>query len=169
MSPREQRGLELAQKVNIRLVGKGVEGQWVVPSASGSNKYTVDLNSNAKRCTCPDYELRRCKCKHIYAVEFTVRKQTETKTDDSGQTVVTETVTATKRVTYRQNWPAYNAAQTGEKATFQTLLHDLCNGVPDLPREAQQRAGTACPLARCSLAPPSRCIPPFRRAASSAI
>ncbi|HKO35316.1 MAG TPA: transposase [Pyrinomonadaceae bacterium] len=33
------------------------------------------------------------------------------------------------RPTYPQNWSAYNQAQTNEKALFQTLLHELCEGV----------------------------------------
>ena len=33
------------------------------------------------------------------------------------------------RKTYPQDWPAYNAAQTNEKDTLMTLLHDLCQGV----------------------------------------
>ena len=32
---------------------------------------------------------------------------------------------------YRQNWPAYNAAQVNEKAKFQLLLRELCNGVEE--------------------------------------
>ena len=31
----------------------------------------------------------------------------------------------TKHPTYRQDWPAYHAAQTHEKAHFQALLYDL--------------------------------------------
>ena len=38
--------------------------------------------------------------------------------------------TAAVRVTYAQNWPAYNAAQVSEKEHFLTLLHDLCTNVP---------------------------------------
>ena len=30
-----------------------------------------------------------------------------------------------KRPTYRQDWPAYNAAQSNEKAHFQDFLHAL--------------------------------------------
>ena len=33
------------------------------------------------------------------------------------------------RRTYPQDWPAYNAAQTSEKDTFQVLLADLCAGI----------------------------------------
>ncbi len=58
MNAREYRGIELADKMNIKPVSKGVPGKWIVPSATGSERYIVDLNSN-KRCTCRDYELRR--------------------------------------------------------------------------------------------------------------
>ena len=43
----------------------------------------------------------------------------------------------TARVTYKQDWPAYNAAQTAEKSTFLTLLHELCGGI----HEPAQTAG----------------------------
>lgn len=32
---------------------------------------------------------------------------------------------------YRQEWPAYNAAQVNEKAKFQLLLHELCRGIEE--------------------------------------
>ena len=38
------------------------------------------------------------------------------------------------RKTYPQNWPAYNLAQTNEKARFQELLFELCRDIEDLPR-----------------------------------
>jgi hypothetical protein len=68
-------------------------------------------------CTCPDYELRQSACKHVYAVEYTIRRETKAKDG----TVTTETIT------YRQEWSAYNAAQTNEKTRVAELLHDLCS------------------------------------------
>jgi transposase len=41
------------------------------------------------------------------------------------------TETAAVRVTYPQNWPAYNRAQSQEKELFCHLLHDLAAGVPE--------------------------------------
>jgi len=70
--------------------------------------------------------LRRQKCKHVYAVEFTIKRETTT----TGDTVTT-TETKTVRVTYAQDWPSYNAAQTNEKAYFQTLLRNLCAGISE--------------------------------------
>jgi len=156
MNAREQRGIELAERMNIRPINKGV-GKWVVPSASSSEKYVVDLNSNTKRCTCPDWELRRCNCKHVYAVQYAIRKQRQTTTTTEtkdGTTTVTETVketvtvTATqpKRPTYRQNWPAYNTAQTTEKAHFQILLHELCKGLPEPSRTIGKYPGGRMPI-----------------------
>ena len=39
------------------------------------------------------------------------------------------TATPSPRKTYPQDWPTYNAAQTSEKETLITLLHDLCQSV----------------------------------------
>ena len=40
-----------------------------------------------------------------------------------------------KKPTYRQNWPAYNKAQTTEKHRFQVLLAELCRGILEPPRK----------------------------------
>ncbi len=93
---------------------------WIVPSQSGKGKYTVDLEKPS--CTCPDFALRGLKCKHIYAALYTITPQTEA-------SKTTTMVKKTGRVTYRQDWPAYNVAQTHEKAYFQALLFDLCQGI----------------------------------------
>jgi hypothetical protein len=90
------------------------------------------VNADASRCSCPDFEFHQAKCKHIYAVELTIKRElktvTETKADGSTKTTTTETVKVTRK-TYPQVWPAYNKAQTMEKAQFQYLLHKLCQGV----------------------------------------
>jgi transposase len=122
---REQRGLMIAAKSRIRKSGDG----WIVPSqAEASHAYKVYEDGDIFRCTCPDHEINGQTCKHIYAVKIVIERE------ENGDGSVTETVTMTqvvKRKTYAQNWPAYNAAQTNEKATFQTLLRDLCKGIKD--------------------------------------
>lgn len=114
-------------------------GTWYVPSASGSGRYVVQHDPKFSRCSCPDWELRHMRCKHIYAVEYTLEKQANT----DGTTTVTETLTVSatvqKRVTYPQNWTAYNAAQSVEKNRFQVLLADLCRGVPEPERAGRGR------------------------------
>ena len=90
-------------------------------------------------CTCPDFEERRLPCKHVYAVQYVVQR--ERHADGSETETVTEHVTykaervVAERKTYRQVWPAYNAAQTSEKKTFQSLLADLCQGVEEPTQE----------------------------------
>jgi len=91
----------------------------MVPSQTGGSTYVVD--PSAPECSCPDYETRRATCKHLFAVEFTVRRET---TVQDGTTV-----TETLKVTYRQEWSAYNAAQTHEKERVAVLLRDLCAAI----------------------------------------
>jgi transposase len=120
MDARKQKGLVLATHKGIRHVAGPT---WVVPSQS--NEQTAYLvNADEGSCNCPDYELRRSRCKHVWAVE--VSRTVEIKTD--GTEVVTESVKVVRK-TYSQPWAAYNAAQTSEKSTVQSLLRDLCDGV----------------------------------------
>ena len=124
MTIREQKGRQIADKAKI--IRKG--NLWLVPSQSGRGAYKVDLEK--ERCTCPDYDFRGEKCKHVFAVQFVIEKtvysyETVTK---RGKTTTKETVEVTRK-TYRQEWPAYNKAQTMEKAQFRYLLHQLCQGI----------------------------------------
>lgn len=121
---REQKGREIADKAKITRKGN----LWLVPSQSGRGSYKVDFDS--QRCTCPDYDFRRQPCKHLLAVQFAIEKTVYTKSTvtENGKTTITETVKV-ERKTYKQEWPAYNKAQTQEKRLFQYLLHQLCQGV----------------------------------------
>jgi len=118
MDVREQRGLEIAATKKLRQKGD----LWIVPSQSGAGTYVVDpTEQRGTTCTCPDYEARSQRCKHVYAVEFTILRE-RTNADGSK-------VTEQLRLTYRQEWSAYNAAQTTEKERVATLLHDLCAAI----------------------------------------
>jgi transposase len=132
MDARKERGAQLAQRGQIVKQADG----WQVLSQSGNEHYLVQLE-NGPHCTCPDFEIRQQPCKHIYAVERLITWDTST---DGPQTVTTKTETV--KVTYKQNWPAYNAAQTEEKERFIVLLDALSrlvdqpiqsNGRPRLP------------------------------------
>jgi transposase len=122
---RELRGLEIAAKARLTQDGD----RWFVPSQSGGGtnhggKYIVKPDVSNPHCTCPDFETRQLKCKHIWAVEFTVQREY---TSDGETQTLTETVTVKK--TYKQEWSAYNAAQVNEKDQFQSLLRELCKGI----------------------------------------
>jgi transposase len=122
---RQQRGLAIAAKCKINRV-RGEE--WAVPSTVTGFKYVVKVGKDFS-CNCPDHELRKCKCKHVYAVEYVIEREQ----NSDGSTTVTETITASKRTTYGQDWSNYNKAQTNEKDQFQELMYDLCAGLSDWP------------------------------------
>ncbi|HJT32097.1 MAG TPA: transposase [Pirellulales bacterium] len=129
---REQRGLRIAAMCRIEQKG----GVYLVPSQSGKGRYTVCPDPSNPHCTCPDHETRGGKCKHIFAVEFLIKRE---KSPD-GSEIVTNSVEIKERKTYPQVWRAYNAAQTNEKAKFQQLLADLC-GTIDEPKREQPKGG----------------------------
>ena len=116
MEARQLRGLEIAK--NQAIIKEG--GVWIVPSQTSSKKYTVNLH--IQTCTCADYEAQRVKCKHIYAVEYALAH-------DDGIALPDPEKKA--RPTYKQEWHAYNLAQTHEKARFQELLYELCSQIEE--------------------------------------
>src|SRR4051812_25131029 len=127
MELREKKGREIADRV--RIVKEG--NLYLVPSQSGKGKYKV--RPDLPYCSCPDFDFRRDKCKHIFAVEISVQRETKTtiKTDAKGNTTTTTTETVTvKRKTYAQpDWPAYHRSQVNEKRLFVYLLNQLCQGI----------------------------------------
>ena len=134
MNAREERGLVIAATQKLTNKGK----VWLVPSQSGHGKYTVCPDPENPFCSCPDHEETGGKCKHLYAVEFTM---TRDKTPD-GTVVETRSITFTEKKVYRQDWPAYNLAQIEEKRRFVTMLQDLCRGLADPPQTGAGRRRT---------------------------
>lgn len=119
INPRQIRGIDIAKRYTI----KQENDLWFVPSSSGkSNRYKVDLAK--QKCTCPDYEIRRQKCKHIFAAEYKFEQEFIAELDTLEIAKI-----AKVRKTYKQDWTAYNTAQTTEKTQFQELLSTLCKGI----------------------------------------
>jgi transposase len=114
--------MQIAATMPVKRDSRG----WIVPSQTApSTTYRVAPmpvvvsvpDTGGLGCTCPDFQLRGKACKHVIAVEFTMRR--ETVTDGA---VVTEQV----KVTYTQDWRAYNLGQTQEKELLLPMLADLC-------------------------------------------
>ncbi len=134
MTPREERGLIISALCKLNKTPTG----WLVPSQSaGDTIYTVDPAKQT--CTCPDHQNGH-KCKHLYAVEFTVKREY----NPDGTITDTREVKFTEKVTYKQDWPAYNRAQNIEKDRVQELLFDLCKGLvePERPLARGQKPHT---------------------------
>jgi transposase len=121
MDARQAKGYALA--ANAEIVREG--NVWIVPSESSSKKYITDLFLGT--CTCPDFEKHRVKCKHLHAVDYLVRKESN---------LPLPAPVKAKRPTYKQQWHQYNLSQTREAAYFKALLYELCATViePEKPR-----------------------------------
>jgi transposase len=114
---RQRRGIAIAALTKIERNRIGFK----VPSQSGNGAYVVTLD-DAPFCTCPDFEKHQRACKHVYAVQYTIQRETQA----DGSTKVTESVTVTKI----SAWTVYNEAQTHEAERFTELLQALCEGIP---------------------------------------
>jgi len=137
---RKQRGLEIAATKGVERIDFGF---WKVSSQSGNGRYTVYRGISGSSCNCPDHETRGCACKHIYAVECVLNRESTTHPDGSMTVTESVTITAIKRKTYKQDWPNYNAAQKNEKAEFQRLLSELTR---DLVTEKKSTGRPPLPL-----------------------
>lgn len=132
MNAREERGLVIAALCKLN----HDNGEWVVPSQTGPDKL-YRVNPAQQTCTCPDHKEAGHKCKHLYAVEFTIKREI----DAEGNVTETKSITFTEKKTYKQDWPAYNAAQSIEKDRFQEMLFDLTRGIPETDRTGEDRQG----------------------------
>ena len=117
-NPRKLKGVQIAQTSRIQQNDKG---EWKVPSQSGNGYYVVISNGFEAKCSCPDYETRHTKCKHVWAVELIVTKEI----DQQGNITITKTV----RKTYPQDWKNYNLSQQVEKEQFMKLLADITSKI----------------------------------------
>ena len=72
LNNREQRGLEIAQSKENQIT-RIDHAIYKVLSQSGNGEYIVCLSEDEWRCECPDYRFRGVKCKHIWAVEFSLK------------------------------------------------------------------------------------------------
>jgi transposase len=131
MDMRELKALELAARAKITYDGQA----WLVPSQSHPGATYRVLLAPAASCTCEDFQLTGKACKHVIAARL-VRER-----DGIEDAPPIDTSSVPKRPTYRQQWPAYNAAQTNEKDHFQELLADLCAAIPEPPRKGGSKGG----------------------------
>ena len=122
----QKRGVAIADSNTVKRNRLG----WLVPSQSSNGTYVVNIDNGQPFCTCQHYENTHQKCQHIYAVEYILTRET----NENG----TITETRTVKVTYGQDWTAYNTAQTLEKDQFITLLKDLCKNLSQ-PTQATGR------------------------------
>ena len=117
MDMRQLRGMEIVKEKGKYI--KKINDGWLVPSQTTEEAYKV---SEDFTCTCPDSQKRSSTCKHAFAVRYYLEVE-----KDTPQGVKTEKV----RLTYKQAWAAYDAAQTNELNLFDELLKDLVQSVDE--------------------------------------
>lgn len=119
MTPREERGLVIAATCRLNRMS---DGTWLVPSQPKSGTVAAySVNLEAKTCTCLDHKEGGFTCKHYYAASITHKRDVL----PDGTVIDTKTITLTEKKVYKQDWRAYNLAQSVEAHRFQELLFDF--------------------------------------------
>jgi transposase len=128
MDARKERGLIIAATCRLN---RNDDGTWRVPSQTTKETIFYTVNLETKACTCLDCTDGGFLCKHYHAATIVHKRDVL----PDGTMIETNSVTLTeKKVTYRQNWPAYNLAQATEKRRVRVLLQDLCRNLPERER-----------------------------------
>lgn len=125
MDKRQQKGMEIAKSKTIKPTKDG----WLVKSQSSDNCYKVDEEFV---CNCPDAECRGVTCKHAYAVRYFLQIERETPKGRETEKI---------RISGKQAWKAYTAAQTEEVRQFDNLLKGLVESI-DEPKQGMGRPRT---------------------------
>ena len=133
---RVERGLAIASSPGQ--IDKIGDSLWFVRSQSGDGGYLVGLAKGRWKCNCPDFRAHDLPCKHLVAVR--------SHADGLARTEAEAVEARRPRPTYRQNWPAYNAAQNAEPVMFGEVLTELVSGVVD-PVPARDTGRPRVPLA----------------------
>jgi transposase-like protein len=73
---REERGLQIVNNGKNQ-INRVSENNYVVQSQNGNGSYLVVLTEEGWICECPDYKFRGLKCKHIWAIELSIKLREE--------------------------------------------------------------------------------------------
>jgi transposase-like protein len=81
---RQLKGFAIVSKEDM--IKKIERNTWIVNSQTGNGKYTVSSKRVVNdrfmwSCSCPDHQYRHVICKHIYAVQFSLKLKAEIKKD----------------------------------------------------------------------------------------
>lgn len=121
----------LAAKTAPGSVEQRADAEFVVSSFTSAGSYGVSLRNGSWECRCMAWQERPGRvCKHIARVLDSL--------DPRRPPEVTLGPSPTRRRTYSQAWPAYDAAQQAEHPLFDPLLWSLLELVPDSLRAPGQ-------------------------------
>jgi transposase len=113
--------------------------EFEVRSFSNTTRYTVSFGTGGWRCSCPRWEDTELPCKHV---DLVVRRLNPRALLENHEDVLL----GTRRRTYVQNWPAYDAAQQAEHTLFDVLLWDLLEQIPERLRPVTNLGRPEIPL-----------------------
>jgi len=117
---REERGLQIVNN-NRNHINRIDDSTYTVRSQSGNGSYLVVLTEGGWICECPDHKFRGLKCKHIWAVEFSLRIREEVERD-----TIIQPITISECVYCGSQNIKKNGVRHNKSGDIQRFLCDNC-------------------------------------------
>ncbi len=111
---------------------------FAVRSFTSTSSYSVTFGADGWRCDCPRWKDTEELCKHV---DLVVRKLDPRRPLNGHEDLI-----GTRRRTYVQDWPAYDASQQAEHTLFDALLWDLLEQIPQTLRPVGRMGRPTIPL-----------------------
>lgn len=117
---RKERGLEIA-KNKVNQIKRIDEFNYEVLSQNGNGNYIVSKAEEDWICSCPDYKYRKVKCKHAWAVEFSLKMRRQV-----SENLVIQPLDTQSCVFCGSNQIVKNAKRHNKYGTIQRYLCKNC-------------------------------------------
>jgi len=119
LEPRRSRGLEIANKSSQ--ITRIDDFNYEVLSQSGNGSYLVSQVEDGWICECPDHRFRGVKCKHAWAIEFSLKLKEQVKKD-----TVIEQITISECVYCHSQDIKKNGVRHNRSEDIQRFLCETC-------------------------------------------
>ena len=86
-NPREERGKKIALNPHVQIIRLN-DYHYKVKSQTTKREYDVVSTESGFLCNCPDHKFRKVCCKHIHAVEFSIKLRNEVR--ERNKTIIEE-------------------------------------------------------------------------------
>ncbi len=120
MNPRETRGLAIVEATENQITPVK-DNFYTVLSQSGNGSYNISKLNGEWDCSCPDHKFRNVKCKHVWAVEFSLKMRKQV-----SENLVIKPLNSLSCVLCGSNQIVKNAKRHNKYGTLQRYMCKTC-------------------------------------------
>ena len=120
-NPREEKGKQIALKSDLIRVS---DYHYHVHSQTTNRDYDVIKTDNFWHCTCPDHKFRKVCCKHIHAIEYSIKVREEVRQQNK---ITISPISTTSCITCHSDKIVKDGLRHNKKGDIQKWFCKNCN------------------------------------------